>query len=130
MIGCFGRIVFEVSSEKIETVSALKQRASAKYATHDRHLLQGLTEFTGAQPQSITFDMVLSAYLGANPSQEIFILEQYLLKGEAQTFVLGGHIFGSYKWVIDNYEVKAEHYDHWGNITSCTVTVSLLEYTK
>ena len=130
MVGCLGRIVFEVSSEKLETVSALKKNAVAKYGQHDRHLMQALPEFTGVQPQSLTFDLMLSEYLGVHPHQELYVLDQYLRNGDALTFVLGGYVYGSYKWVVESYEMKAEHYDHYGNITSCTVTVTLLEYTK
>ena len=46
-IGCLGDIPFEVSSNKIQTPKNMKWSGSARYATHQRHGGDALTEFVG-----------------------------------------------------------------------------------
>ena len=73
MVGCLGDIVFTVSDRTIETINNVTWSGSARYATHQRHGTHALTEFTGLDPDKMTFDIVLSAYLGVDPIAEVFM---------------------------------------------------------
>ena len=71
MIGCLGDIAFTVSASVVRTLDNFQWSGSARYAAHQRHLGRGLLEFTGMDPDKISFDMTLSTQLGASPSREI-----------------------------------------------------------
>lgn len=77
MVGCLGDIVFTVSDRTIETINNVTWSGSARYATHQRHGTHALTEFTGLDPDKMTFDIVLSAYLGVDPIAEVVKLWNY-----------------------------------------------------
>ena len=76
VIGYLGKaadngIQFKVSDEMIRTLSGIKWGGSARYSTHDRHNTNALTEFTGLDPDTFSFSMLLAADLGVNPTEEL-----------------------------------------------------------
>ena len=60
-IGTLGEVVFSVSDQAVETIQNFVWSGSARYSTHQRHLSDGLTEYTGLEPDGITFHIYLSA---------------------------------------------------------------------
>ncbi|MFR1110746.1 MAG: phage tail protein, partial [Anaerotruncus colihominis] len=77
-IGCLGDVAFTVSDSVIRTLSNFQWSGSARYATHQRHLGRGLLEFTGTDPDKISFDITLSAQLGVTPAKEIARIAKYV----------------------------------------------------
>ena len=67
IVGCLGDISFAVFDSHVETIKNMVQNVSARYTTHQRAGGPALTEFTGTDAQTITFDIELAAYLGVNP---------------------------------------------------------------
>jgi hypothetical protein len=129
-IGCLGDIVFQVSSDVIETFNNMQWSGSARYSEHKRHLTNALTEFTGLDPDTMSFDMELSAYLGVDPMEELAKLLTYERDGKAISLVIGEKLYGKYKWTINRHRIKMKTFDKSGNLTSATVSVDLLEYLK
>lgn len=129
-IGCLGDIAFKVSSDMVRTISSVTWSGSANYNTHARHLTDSLTEFTGLAPDEMTFDIVLSAFLGVSPMTDINKIWAYERQGQALPLVIGSKAYGKYRWVIKSHKVKVEHFDGSGNVLSATVSISLLEYSK
>lgn len=129
-IGCLGDIAFKTSADTVRMVSNVTWSGSANYNTHARHLTDALTEFTGLAPDEMTFDMVLSAYLGVNPMTELAKLWEYERKGQALPLVIGSKAYGKYRWVIQSHQIKMETFSGSGDLMSATVSVSLLEYIK
>ncbi len=129
-VGCLGEIPFQASSEAVQTIKNLVWSGGAKYSTHDRHGGNALTEFTGLKPDSITFDMELSAFLGVNPMDAISKLWAYERSGEALRLVIGTHGCGKYRWNVVNHKIKAKHHDGDGDILTATVSVTLQEYLR
>lgn len=130
VIGCLGDIAFEASAETVRTLDNFQWSGSAKWAVHDRHNYHALTEYTGMEPDSISFSLYLSCFLGVNPMSELVKLWKYEREGIPVPLTLGTKCYGKYRWVIQSHQTSAESYDGEGNITSCTVTVSLLEYLR
>ena len=64
-------LIFQVSSETLETVNNMIWSGSARYATHQRHMTHALTEFVGLDPDKITFDITFLAQLGVEPMAEL-----------------------------------------------------------
>ena len=130
MIGCLGEMVFIVSEETILTLDNMTWSGSARYATHQRHLANALTEFTGIDPDKISFDMVLSASLGVDPLQEVVKLWGYERSGQAVFLTIGEKGYGKYRWNVVSHEEKMVSYDQKGNMTAATVSVHLQEYVR
>ena len=128
ILGAYGDVVFEVSSETVRTIDDVSWSGKARWATHDRHLGHALTEFTGLEPDGMTFNMELSAYLGVNPMAELVKLWEYERKGLPQPLVIGEKAYGKYRWSLVSHSIKFKNYDDKGNLTRVTVSVTLQEY--
>lgn len=127
-IGCLGEIVFEVSSKTIKTFDKMQWSGSARYSEHQRHLTHALTEFTGLNPDTISFEIVLSVYLGVEPMGELIKLWDYERSGKSVSLVIGDKAYGKYRWVVKSHKTKMQTFDKRGNLTGATVSVDLLEY--
>ena len=64
VVGCLGDIIFQVSEETTETLQGTEWSGEARYAVHQRHLQNALTEFTGIEPDKISFSMQLTPPAG------------------------------------------------------------------
>lgn len=130
VVGCLGEIPFEASSRTVKTIKNATWSGTARYSTHNRHLNNALTEFTGLEPDAFSFDIQLSAFLGVNPNEAINKLWEYERSGKAVSLVLGTKAYGKYRWSVLNHKTKLEQYDGDGDLASCTVTVKLQEYLR
>ena len=119
-----------VSSNKVSTFDDLKWDTSAAYATHDRHLQPDLLEFLGPDPEQITFKMKFSVFLGVNPLNEVNRLRRMVREGTAERLVIGGRVYGDYKWAITKVSSAMKTFDNRGNCWAAEVTVTLKEYGR
>ena len=129
-IGSFGGLSFAVSSNKVSTFDDLKWDTSAAYATHDRHLQPDLLEFLGPDPEQITFKMKFSVFLGVNPLKSVNDLRRMVREGTAERLVIGGRVYGDYKWAITKVSSAMKTFDNRGNCWAAEVTVTLKEYGR
>ena len=67
IVGALGDVVFSVSSRTLKTISNFVWSGSARYATHDLHAGNSISEYTGTDLAKITFDIQLLASLGVHP---------------------------------------------------------------
>lgn len=130
IVGALGEIVFEVSEKTVRTLNKFKWSGSARWATHERHLNNALTEFTGLDPDNINFSIYLSAYLGTNPQTDIARIFDYQRNGTPMPLTIGEKGYGKYRWVVKSHDTSAESWDGHGNLVSCTVSLKLLEYLR
>ena len=121
-------VIFEVSDETVETVRNMVGSGSARYAVHQRHMNHALTEFTGLDPDKISFDITFFAEAGVDPMKEAVKLWKYLREGTALQLLLGEHAYGKYRWTIKDLKIKAAYFDVHGDQYCTTVSVNLLEY--
>ena len=110
VVGCLGQMVFQVSQEVLETIDGLEWSGSARYAVHQRHNQNALTEFTGLDPDKITFSMFLSQALGVDVMAELVKLWNYERKGESVYLVLGEKCYGKCKWNVVSHKIQAKNY--------------------
>lgn len=129
-IGTFGGLSFAVSSNKVSTFDDLKWDTSAAYATNDRHLQPDLLEFLGPDPEQITFKMKFSVFLGVNPLKSVNDLRRMVREGTAERLVIGGRVYGDYKWAITKVSSAMKTFDNRGNCWAAEVTVTLKEYGR
>ena len=129
-VGCLGDIVFEVTNDKLFTPANLKQAGKAKYSTHQIHGRKGLVEFIGVDPDTFSFEMQISSYLGVEVDKEIEKIRTYMRSGKTLPLVVGNKSYGEYRWVITGYTANVKNTDANGNTTVATVSVSLQEYLR
>ena len=128
IVGCLGDVIFTVSRSVVRTLDNMTWSGSARYATHERHLTNALTEFTGLDPDKITFDILLSAELGVDPIAEVVKLWNIERSGRAVTLTVGTKGYGKYRWNITKHEMKMKTFYKNGDVHTATVSVSLQEY--
>lgn len=130
-IGSLGEIAFEVSNyDRILTLDNYSKSITANYAEHEVIGSKPLLEFTGPKLQTISFDVLISAYLGYNPRKQMKQLIEYCEKGAVLSFILGDEPIGDNKWVIESLTEKAEQFTGNGEILSSTASISLKEYIE
>ena len=127
-LGSFGSLTFTVSDKTIRTFSDMSWDFSASYATHDRHMKADLLEYLGPDVEGLSFSMAFSVFTGVNPYNEIKKLRQMVRNGNAERLVIGGRVYGSYKWVMQKCSVELTQYDNKGNLWAAKVKVTLKEY--
>ena len=103
---------------------------SVRFATHQRHLQNALTEFTGVDPDKMSFDIDLVEELGADPMVEMVKLWEYERAGEAVPLVIGEKAYGKYRWTILSHKMKTKAHDYKGSVSCVTVSVNLQEYLE
>lgn len=125
-IGTLGDIVFSVSPKVIRTFNELKKSVSPKFSSHNRHLKETLLEFTGTDPDKISFSMTLSVFLGVDPQTEAAKLESAARTGRIMRLILGRQSYG--KWVITSLSNSYERIDNKGNVLIIKTDISLTAY--
>lgn len=129
-IGSFGDLTFKVSDKLVRTFDGMSWNFSAKYATHDRHIKADLLEYMGPEIETISFSMVLSVFLGVTPLKQIKKMRKMIRKGYARRLVIGGKVYGNYKWVMESGSVEMQRFDKKGNLWAAKIKVTLKEYPK
>lgn len=129
-VGSFGDLVFCVSDKTVRTFDSMSWEFSADYATHDRHIKADLLEYIGPSIETISFSMVFSVFLGVNPLKEIRRLHNMVQSGYAQRLIIGGNVYGTYKWVMQKGTVDLKRFDRQGELWEATAKVTLKEYPK
>lgn len=130
VIGCLGNIIFQVSDEIVETLDAVEWSGSARYSVHQRHNMNALTEFTGVDPDKISFEMILTHELGVNVMDELVKIWTYERAGESLPLVIGDKPYGKYRWNIVSHKMLFLNQDRWGNAYTAKVSIELQEYLR
>lgn len=129
-IGTFGDLIFSVSDKTVRTFESMNWDFSAKYTTHDRHIKPDLLEYMGPEIESVSFPVVFSVFLGTNPYKEIKKLREMERDGRAERLILGGRVYGNYKWVMQKGTAELKRFDGKGNLWAAKVKITLKEYPK
>jgi phage protein U len=121
-------IVFTVSDAQVLTLENFEWSGSARYSVHNRHNYHALTEYTGMDPDKITFDMTMLVEHGVNPMDQVTKIWTYEREGIALALCIGEKIYGKYRWNITSHSMKAKYTDKHGNVAGAVVSVTLQEY--
>lgn len=129
-IGCLGEVYFTVSSEMVMTLTDIGMDKSISYGSHKVHGGKTLLEYTGSDPDDISFEIELSAFMGVNPSEMIEQLDDMAESGSAVSFVLGTKVYGSGLWVITDISKSFDHIYKDGELMSAKLKLKLKEYAE
>ena len=125
MIGSFGDVVFEVSSERVRTFRDFQIQRSAKYSEHAIHGRKGLLEFSGLSASTASLNIRLDAGLGVNPKEELTALRDILNNHKALLFILDGEPQGDGLWVLESLSESYEIVDNKGAVIAVEVSLKL-----
>lgn len=128
VVGNLGDIVFEVSDSVVNTFDKMTWSGSVRHAIHQRHLGDARTEYTGRDPDRISFEMTLSWYLGVDTIEVLNTIWAYERDAVTLPLVIGEKAYGKYRWVIENHQTSMRSYDEIGNLTTAVVQISIMEY--
>lgn len=120
-------ITFKVTNKTLRTIKNLSRSNKANYSTHKLINKVGIIEFTGVDPETITFEAIFSAWLGENPEKWRKKLYNLLKKGKAVTFVLGTSPIGG-QWVVESLSFNTELFWKDGTPGEYKATIGLKEY--
>lgn len=130
VVGCLGDILFQVSDQTITAINNVKWSGSARYSTHQRHNGNALTEFTGVEPDRMSFEIILPEERGKGARTELKKIWEYKRSGEALPLTLGTRPYGKYRWTILGLDLTVVNTDAKGNFISGTVAIELQEYLE
>lgn len=129
MVGSLGSIPFYTSVNESVLISGIDWETSARYAEHTRHNQTDMLEYVGNDPDKISFDIKLSAFLGVNPTKMLDRLNTMMRSREAVKFVLGTMPIPGY-WVVTNMQKQMEYLHKDGTLLSVDVKITLMEYVS
>lgn len=128
LIGSFGKVIFEVSTEKVRTFDGFTRGSSTRLPDHEIIQKKPLTEFVGPELDVISFTMRFDAYFGVKPREEMEYLLELCRDGKAEILIIGGKALGMDKWVITELKQNWNVVDNLGNVIIGTADVTLKEY--
>jgi hypothetical protein len=131
MIGSFGPIVFETSTNRIRTFDNFQRSGSVRWATHELMGRKPVREFLGPGVEQISFTIRLDVALGINPANDLAVLR--IMRDEGMDFplILNGRplTIGS-TWVIESMNETWLHIDNRGRLLVAEVELTLSEYPQ
>ena len=125
VIGTLGTVTFQASSEVVETIHNLKWTSSGNYTQHQVHGGKAVPEFIGRNCDQITFEILLSIFVGTNPLAELDKLSGMLKSGVAYPLVMGTDVYG--KWLVSSVSRSFDHLFQDGSLISAKAQITLLE---
>lgn len=130
VIGSFLDLVFEVSEKKTQTFNDFTRTNEPRYQKHEIIGRKPKLEYIGPGVDSISFDIVFKAELGANPEQQLEMLRRYARVGNKGLFIRGNQPISVNYWVIERLVETHKRVDNLGNVLEIHVTIDLREYEK
>lgn len=125
MIGAYGPIAFEVSSEQALTFAEMTRTRKAKYAKHKYLDRKPAVQANGFEADTISFSIRLLVETGTNPRKELDKMGQMLASQNAYRLVIGGESLGRFH--LEEISETWERVDNKGNLLSAEVALKLLE---
>lgn len=126
MLGTYGDVTFEVSSERVRTWTDFKRQGKARWASHELVQEKPVLQFVGPDIEEITFSIRFDVSLGLNPRSELEKLRKLRDDGEPQTLTINGKGLG--KYALESLAEEHRYHDNKGSILAAVVSVTLKEY--
>ena len=128
MIGSYGDVVFEVSSESVKTFQDLQFQHKVRYAQHDIHGGVGLLELTGRDPSTGSLNMRLDSALNVDPMAELATLYVMMRDGVVSDLIFDGQPQGEGQWIIESFNEDWKVVNNSGKLIVAEASVQFKEY--
>lgn len=109
-VGSLGGITFNVSSRRVLTFDNYSRQGNIKSAEHEIIAEKSHMEFTGLEPEEITFDIQLFSQLNVTPEKKLEVLRNMRDTGQVVSFILGGSPVSQNKWMITALSEKPTYW--------------------
>lgn len=130
MIGHFGKVKFVTNDKRILTFQDFKRESTVRTEKHAVIGRKPAKEFIGAELDTITFTIQLSAAHGVNPRIEAEKWLRMCRAGLAYPLVIGTRALGMDKWTIESVSQAWDVVMNRGELYSCKVDITLEEYIE
>ena len=133
LVGSFGEdIIFEVSIEKVFTLSDFHRKSKANFSEHKIIGRPAILEFLGRDLEQITFSAIFSKELLGDVDllQEVHKFREKLWSGEAEFFILNSHLYTENKMVIEDLSEEVKFFSASGEHIFSVINVTLKEYVE
>lgn len=127
-VGSLGGITFNVSSRRVLTFDNYSRQGNAKTAEHEIIGEKSNMEYTGLEPDEISFDIELFSQLNVTPETQLKKLRKMRDTGQAVSFILGSQPVSQNKWIITSLAEKPEYWKKHGKMQVVAASVTLKEY--
>lgn len=127
-VGSLGNIRFNTSSRRVLTFDNYNRSGQSKVATHEVINQKTNLEFTGLEPEEITFEIQLLAQMNSRPEETVAALRAMRDAGEAVPFLLGGKPVSQNKWILTAVGEAVHNWGKKGAIAYSTVSITVKEY--
>ena len=128
MVGSFGDLLFEVSTERVFTFDNFTHKVAARYAKHELINSPVVLEYLGEDTQKITLSIILTATLGVAPGYEIKRIQELVLNGDAEWLIIGNEVVGNSRFVINEASTRAISYDGEGHVLVAQLDLTFESY--
>lgn len=110
IIGTFGDLTFEVSSEKVFTVSKVQRDAGKRTAKFTPTIGKESTQYLGASLRKVSGSLALNAFLGVKPREALDKLTELAEGRDVFPLIIGG------RPLADNPFQLTSISESWGTI--------------
>lgn len=128
IIGSYGDVTFEVSSDKILSFGELDKSNRPRWSEHAILNNKAKLEFEGPGLTELSYTILLRAENQVNPAKELLKLKRMADGGKAAHFLLGSKPITDDPLVITELSEGIKRVDSYGNIFSVEVRLNLKEY--
>lgn len=127
-IGCFGELVFSVSSRRIFTPDGISGSTGSEWATHNVIGGKPKSEMTGAKLKKYKFTVTLDSKLGEPPRIMLALIHKMVEEGRVDYLIIGSTPVGMCQYKMTDVSEEWECVVAGGKLVRCKVEITLEEY--
>lgn len=127
-IGCFGELVFSVSSRRIFTPDGISGSTGSEWATHNVIGGKPKSEKTGAKLKKYKFTVTLDSRFGEPPCIMLALIHKMVEEGRVDYLIIGSIPVGMCQYKMTDVSEEWECVVAGGKLVRCKVEITLEEY--
>lgn len=127
-IGCFGELVFSVSSRRIFTPDGISGSTGSEWVTHNVIGGKPKSEMTGAKLKKYKFTVTLDSKLGEPPRIMLALIHKMVEEGRVDYLIIGSAPVGMCQYKMTDVSEEWECVAAGGKLVRCKVEITLEEY--
>lgn len=127
-VGCFGNLVFSVSSKKIFTADGISGSTGSEWATHNVIGGKPKSEKTGEKLKKYKFTVTLDAKHGVNPREMLATIQKMVEEGTVDYLIIGDNPVGMCQYKMTDASDEWECVAAGGKLVRCKIEITLEEY--
>lgn len=127
-IGCFGELIFSVSSRRIFTLDGISGSTGSEWATHNVIGGKPKSEKTGVKLKKYKFTVTLDSKFGEPPRVMLALIHKMVEEGRVEYLIIGSSPVGMCQYKMTDASEEWECVTSGGKLVRCKVEITLEEY--